>query len=240
VIVTGELAPDAHPLENAVYVAAAQPGGQKIAVIRLAVRPVVERIAAILKRQRAHHGRSSGAKSDLGAINARSLVPIVGAAKMLIGLSRGKPVGFLIALCLVSVVVVLAGFGRKPRRSRRGDAVLGQLRLRRSESQETFQRVSRESIAMAIGSLRDTRAEPLQLGRRRRNWPSTASPRRLRRGLRPNPAKTTTTKPNRERLESQLVSRAKARSAFWPLPRSEPRLRALMAPKSLFAPELRP
>jgi len=30
VIVTGELAPDAHPLENAVYVAAAQPGGQKL------------------------------------------------------------------------------------------------------------------------------------------------------------------------------------------------------------------
>ncbi|SIO13210.1 TIGR04222 domain-containing protein [Singulisphaera sp. GP187] len=55
-------------------------------------------------------------------------VLLLGLAKIQVGLARGKPVSYLVALCLVTALVGI-GFGFvRPCRSRRGDSVLKQLR----------------------------------------------------------------------------------------------------------------
>jgi uncharacterized protein (TIGR04222 family) len=56
--------------------------------------------------------------------------PLVGLVKICVGVSRDRPVGFLAILCLVSVVLNLVFFARRPLRSRFGDRVLGEIRAR--------------------------------------------------------------------------------------------------------------
>jgi uncharacterized protein (TIGR04222 family) len=54
----------------------------------------------------------------------------VGVIKICIGAGRGKPIGFLIALCVVSLLISLIALARRPLRSRKGDAVLEKLKER--------------------------------------------------------------------------------------------------------------
>ncbi|MBS1709637.1 MAG: TIGR04222 domain-containing membrane protein [Armatimonadetes bacterium] len=65
-------------------------------------------------------------------------VPLLGLAKLFVGLSRERPVGILIALLVVSVVILLVAFTRKKLRSRKGDSVLDSLRT----SQSGFNKIS--------------------------------------------------------------------------------------------------
>src|SRR5205823_2875205 len=130
-VLATEILPDeAHPLEKAVYAAAAQPGGQKIAVVRKAAERAMERIAEGLKRKGLVVANGQARQALWLPLMIAAIVPIVGGIKIAIGLSRERPVGFLIGATVVSVVVALAGFARKPLRSRRGDAVLRRLQAR--------------------------------------------------------------------------------------------------------------
>ena len=54
-------------------------------------------------------------------------VLLVGVVKVGVGVSRDRPVGLLVMLCLVDAMVFLAAFARVPRRTARGDAVLRDL-----------------------------------------------------------------------------------------------------------------
>lgn len=56
------------------------------------------------------------------------VAPILGSAKIDVGLSRGRPVEFLVLACVASVALNLFVFARRPVRSRMGDALVGQLR----------------------------------------------------------------------------------------------------------------
>jgi uncharacterized protein (TIGR04222 family) len=53
---------------------------------------------------------------------------LTGLVKILVGLSRHRPVGFLAFLVFLTVVVAAVGFGRPVLRSRRGDRVLARAR----------------------------------------------------------------------------------------------------------------
>ena len=55
-------------------------------------------------------------------------VPVLGVIKIGVGISRGRPVGFLIVLCILSVVVAAWLFGRRAHRSRSGDRALASIR----------------------------------------------------------------------------------------------------------------
>ena len=48
----------------------------------------------------------------------------LGLAKIAVGTSRGKPVGFLVVGCVVLAAISLLALARKPRRTRQGDAVV--------------------------------------------------------------------------------------------------------------------
>ena len=49
---------------------------------------------------------------------------VLGLAKIAVGISRGKPVGFLVLGCVALAVISLLALGRKPRRTRQGDAAV--------------------------------------------------------------------------------------------------------------------
>jgi uncharacterized membrane protein YgcG len=56
-------------------------------------------------------------------------VLLLGLAKILVGLSRGKSVGFLLVLCVLTVIIVVHFVRKRPyRRSRWGDLMLDHLR----------------------------------------------------------------------------------------------------------------
>ncbi len=59
-------------------------------------------------------------------------VPLLGAIKVLVGLSREKPVGFLVIACIVSAVVAIAVFGERLHRTYRGDCMLDDLKADKS------------------------------------------------------------------------------------------------------------
>jgi len=56
------------------------------------------------------------------------LAGLFGLTKVFLGVARDRPVGFLIALLILTLIVAVAFLGKRPFRSRRGDALLGRLR----------------------------------------------------------------------------------------------------------------
>jgi uncharacterized protein (TIGR04222 family) len=126
--VRGELPDGADPLERAVYRTPAREFAEPIKDVRSRVASEVARIAGRLQEL--------GLLVWDGRARAARFVPfflvlsvaLFGAVKVAVGLSRHKPVGFLVVLCLLTVVVASAGFLRRVHRSRRGDRTLKQLR----------------------------------------------------------------------------------------------------------------
>jgi uncharacterized protein (TIGR04222 family) len=64
----------------------------------------------------------------------------LGLAKIAVGTSRGKPVGFLVVGCVVLTLIGLLALARKPRRTRQGDAVVHEAwrRFRESGQQDEW------------------------------------------------------------------------------------------------------
>jgi uncharacterized protein (TIGR04222 family) len=64
----------------------------------------------------------------------------IGISKIAVGVSRGKPVGFLVIGCLVLALIGLLALARKPRRTRQGDAVVHEAwrRFRESGQQDEW------------------------------------------------------------------------------------------------------
>src|SRR5262249_48022862 len=54
-------------------------------------------------------------------------VVLLGVIKILVGLSRNRPVGVLVAVCVATAIVTLLGFARAVHRTRLGDRVLHQI-----------------------------------------------------------------------------------------------------------------
>ena len=114
-------------LELAIYRAAARSNGEKLSEVRVAAKTVVREISERLK--------------SLGLVvnNAQAIMAIwlpllimfvplaLGGIKIYLGIMRGKPVVFLVVLSFIGLIASLAAFARRPIRSRRGNAVLGQL-----------------------------------------------------------------------------------------------------------------
>jgi uncharacterized protein (TIGR04222 family) len=89
-------------------------------------KPAMYEMEMNLRRQGLWVSTLDTAKVQLIPFIIASLPLVVGVTKMNIGMIRDRPVGFLIALCLITGIVSL-GFLIKPRRSRYGDQVLKEL-----------------------------------------------------------------------------------------------------------------
>jgi uncharacterized protein (TIGR04222 family) len=98
----------------------------------------------------------AGKKLQRQAMLLAAVVPAVGVIKIMIGISRDKPVAFLVILTIISVIVLFAAFGRRPLRSRFGDHVLKLLReqhsgLRRESGLAAVSPAHQGTLAMAVG-----------------------------------------------------------------------------------------
>jgi uncharacterized protein (TIGR04222 family) len=132
-VAKSELPPNAHPLEKRIYEEAAEPGGAKITNVRIGARPLVEIIASQLQEYGLVVSDSLASKMLWWPLMLASIAPLIGIIKIVIGIARDKSTGFLIALCLISIIASVAAFARRPLRTRAGDAALNKLRAQHFE-----------------------------------------------------------------------------------------------------------
>ncbi|HEX8088454.1 MAG TPA: TIGR04222 domain-containing membrane protein [Blastocatellia bacterium] len=144
----------AHPFERAVYLSASSQG-TALDTIRRDSPHNTEPLAARLKA----HGLvlSDDQARQVGLLSAAlmMIVTLFGAIKILVGFSRGRPVGFLFFLCLISVFVALAFYKNRPHRTGRGDRFLDHLKLENAALEYTAKekpsRLMGADLAMAVG-----------------------------------------------------------------------------------------
>lgn len=151
---TKPLPTDAPPFERDLYELIAQ-GADTIKVVRSHAAGLVQPVAVQLKAQGLVVSDAQARKAVLIPLLLAAVVPATGFLKILIGIERDRPVGFLVAACILSLIGILVGFARRPLRSRRGDAVLAALRNGNQELrttvQSSFAGVSSAALPMAMG-----------------------------------------------------------------------------------------
>ncbi len=145
----------AEPLERAIYAAVAE-GVTKPGDLRYAGLEEIQRLEEVLRgkgllmeREQAARYKKMPRLLFMGALAA-------GAAKVVVGMMRDKPVVFLVLILLVGGLVGWVSLSGVPRRTRRGDEALRRLReeheaLRMSASSEGAQpTMSGANVAMAV------------------------------------------------------------------------------------------
>ncbi len=122
-----------HPLDRAILRAASRTEGADYETIHRAAGPTLDAMEASLRRQGLWmpHGEAANASLLPGLI--ATLPVLLGGMKILVGLDRGRPVGFLVIGCLVALVLNAFLF-LPPKRSRYGDRVLEELRLQKGDA----------------------------------------------------------------------------------------------------------
>jgi uncharacterized protein (TIGR04222 family) len=73
---------------------------------------------------------ANAVKAVLIPVTISLIAPIVGVIKIFIGISRDRPVEFLVMLCLLSVIATVALFCRAPKKTRLGDSLLQEMKDR--------------------------------------------------------------------------------------------------------------
>lgn len=134
--VEGSTQAPSHPVERAVLNAIHADG--RIYTVR---RSVTEAIDAIRDRLRQQDLLVSARQSFKARIYPTLLIASLlglGIAKIFVGISREKPVGYLTTMCVVIAIISLRCWGMSPHRSRYGDRVLANLRSRTRLSRSTL------------------------------------------------------------------------------------------------------
>ncbi len=144
----------AHDLEHAVFAAAISKSGKTVAEIRSAVKPSVASIAKDLQAK-------GLVVSDTTAAKVRAfplLIPLaavaIGLIKIFVGISRERPVSFLVVLCFLSAGISFLMLLRRPLRSRYGNSVLKKLREQHTGPRllgRNVKNVSSTDFATAMG-----------------------------------------------------------------------------------------
>lgn len=111
---------------------ARKPVALKLLVVRL--RAAFEPLRAKLEQRGLVLTRAQAWR--VGALSALpfALTAALGIAKIMIGISRDRPIAFLVILVIVTAVIAVALFFNRPERSVAGDAVLASLRQRHAHA----------------------------------------------------------------------------------------------------------
>jgi uncharacterized protein (TIGR04222 family) len=151
----GTLPENAHPLEKVVHAEAHPELGQSIKDVRQRTEEVLEEIDQRLKDWGLVVSDGKSVVARLAPTLLVLGVAIFGGIKLLVGLSRGKPVGFLVVLCIVTVLIALIGFARRPHRSGRGDRLLTRLKREHAALQHAARvpapDLAAEDLTLALG-----------------------------------------------------------------------------------------
>ncbi len=125
---TGEPAPAKLLLLESVVLAAVRVEGSAPRVVREVARRAMAANAATLEASGLVVAGGAWPTARAVPLLLALAVPFVGAIKIFIGLNLAKPVGYLVVLSLLTLVLAFVAFGRRMWRTRRGDAVLEELR----------------------------------------------------------------------------------------------------------------
>lgn len=126
-ILTANMVPEfAHEIEHRVYTAI-QSKGSELKDVRLSAKPAVEKVVEHLQSLGLLMSRSITWKATILPFGVIVAMIAIGLVKIGIGLSRGKPVLFLVLICLIIAIGTVIGLARRTARSRYGDAVLAQI-----------------------------------------------------------------------------------------------------------------
>lgn len=120
-----------HPLEEAVFDAVHTDLGASIDELHRGWPPVIE----IADRLKSLGLIVSGERELLGRVLPVLVVlsvPLFGVVKILVGLSRDKPVGYLVIGCIIGAIIAFAAFGRPLLRSWEGDQVLERMKAEKA------------------------------------------------------------------------------------------------------------
>ncbi|NBV22833.1 MAG: TIGR04222 domain-containing membrane protein, partial [Proteobacteria bacterium] len=123
------LGPNPHPFERGICHHVGQSQGISLKDLRNAMKPAVELMQEKLRADGFLVPDDRVLKARLQPLLIALVLPAIGAVKIAVGLSRGKPVGILTFLCVFSFIVALIAFLRRPRRSKRGDHAVEMLQV---------------------------------------------------------------------------------------------------------------
>jgi uncharacterized protein (TIGR04222 family) len=117
------------PLEQRIYdTAAKSTDGASVSHARVVANLAVASIAEGLQSRGLVMTRDAARRATTQPILVAALAIVIGVIKIVVGISRDRPVGYLTVLCLVSLLVSVFVLGRPPLRSRRGDVALDRLK----------------------------------------------------------------------------------------------------------------
>lgn len=122
-------APPSHPWEREVWNAIAA-GHGTLSGVRSSVRDKLKYLDLGLEQAGLLIEPSLVARVQRISLSIPLVLLLIGLSKIAIGVSRGKPVGFLLATCVALGIVMLCLWSSRPRRSKRGNSYLEHLRWR--------------------------------------------------------------------------------------------------------------
>ncbi|HEV3003430.1 MAG TPA: TIGR04222 domain-containing membrane protein, partial [Pirellulales bacterium] len=123
------LPPDATPLERSLH-AAAGTQGESLANLHEATRHEADQLATRLEQHGLVLSRGDARRAAWWPASIVFLVFLVGLIKIGVGISRDKPVGFLIGACIVTSVATAFFLLRRAMRTTAGDTLLADLKVR--------------------------------------------------------------------------------------------------------------
>lgn len=140
-------------VETSVWAAVAkEKGGLLLGPARRAGADAAERAAEPLERL-------GLVLADGGRTLVRMIPPVplmiclaIGGQKILFGVSRDKPVGFLVAACIITLFTLIYAVANSPHRTRRGDKLLALLRKRHASMEVTsLKHMGPDEATLAFG-----------------------------------------------------------------------------------------
>jgi uncharacterized protein (TIGR04222 family) len=118
-------------------------------------RPLLASIRRKLEQLGLYEGNDVTTRLGRASALVMLIAVVFGAAKINVGMSRGKPVAFLVVLTVVAAVTAVAFLNAPQRRSRTGDDVLRMLRDRYAALEATArtrsESVTPNDLALSVG-----------------------------------------------------------------------------------------
>ena len=143
-----------HPLEEAVFDAVHPDLGASIDELHRDWPPLVE-IADRLKSLGLIVPDERNSLGTVLPVLVVLTVPLFGVIKILVGLSRDKPVGYLVIGCIVAAIVAFAAFGRRLLQTWEGDRLLERMKAEKARLWEDAEASRIElvgpALALALG-----------------------------------------------------------------------------------------
>lgn len=126
-------------VERAVYLAVAEThkNDALLGPVRLAAADAADEVGDTLREHELVLPEARMAVVRFIPVLPLALCLIVGVQKLVFGVNRGKPIGFLVILCFFTLVIGLIALANYPHRTRRGGNLLASLRRRNASMELT-------------------------------------------------------------------------------------------------------